>query len=89
MFQKLLEKLALGLKKQSLKYMVIGGQALLIYGEPRLTKDIGITLGVGVGRLNDILAMVRGFRWKVLTRSPQTFVKKTWVLPCLDPPSGI
>jgi len=25
--------------------MVIGGQAVLLYGEPRLTKDIDITLG--------------------------------------------
>lgn len=32
-------------------YMVIGGQAVLIYGEPRLTKDIDITLGVDVDGL--------------------------------------
>jgi len=28
--------------------MVIGGQAVLLYGEPRLTRDIDITLGIGV-----------------------------------------
>jgi hypothetical protein len=27
--------------------MIIGGQAVLLYGEPRLTKDIDITLGRG------------------------------------------
>ena len=26
--------------------MIIGGQAVLLYGEPRLTRDIDITLGV-------------------------------------------
>jgi hypothetical protein len=35
--------------------MIIGGQAVLLYGEPRLTKDIDITLGVNVDRLKDLL----------------------------------
>ena len=34
--------------------MVIGGQAVLLYGEPRLTRDIDITLGVGVRELNKL-----------------------------------
>lgn len=46
MFQKLLEDIALGLEKRSVDYMVIGGQALLVYGEPRFTKDIDVTLGL-------------------------------------------
>ncbi|GAH87084.1 unnamed protein product, partial [marine sediment metagenome] len=25
--------------------MIIGGQAVLLYGEPRLTRDIDVTLG--------------------------------------------
>lgn len=28
--------------------MIIGGQAVMVYGEPRLTKDIDITLGVDI-----------------------------------------
>jgi hypothetical protein len=34
--------------------MVIGGQAVLLYGEPRLTKDIDITLGEGIESLEKI-----------------------------------
>jgi len=34
--------------------MVIGGQAVLLYGEPRLTKDIDITLGKGIESLEKI-----------------------------------
>ena len=31
--------------------MLIGGQAVLLYGEPRLTRDIDITLGVDVDKI--------------------------------------
>jgi len=31
--------------------MVMGGQAVLLFGEPRLTPDIDVTLGVGIDRL--------------------------------------
>jgi hypothetical protein len=43
MFQQLLETIALGLEKRGIPYMVIGGQAVLLYGEPRLTRDIDVT----------------------------------------------
>jgi hypothetical protein len=35
--------------------MVIGGQAVLLYAEPRLTRDIDITLGLSVNRLPTLL----------------------------------
>ena len=45
MFESLIVKIAEELKKADLSYMIIGGQAVLLYGTPRLTKDIDITLG--------------------------------------------
>jgi predicted nucleotidyltransferase len=89
MFQKLLEKIALALEERSIAYMLIGGQALLLYGEPRLTKDIDITLGIGPERLNLILGMVKDIRFDVLVETPEKFVSQTLVLPCLEPKSGI
>jgi hypothetical protein len=47
MFEQLLEAIARGLERLSIPYMLIGGQAVLLYGEPRLTCDIDITLGAG------------------------------------------
>jgi hypothetical protein len=35
MFDSLLEKVALALDSERLPYMVIGGQAVLLHGEPR------------------------------------------------------
>ncbi|MFN0163755.1 MAG: hypothetical protein ACKVQQ_21185 [Burkholderiales bacterium] len=44
----LLERLAATLSQAGVRYMVIGGQAVIQYGEARLTQDIDITLGIGV-----------------------------------------
>ncbi len=89
MFQELLERLARALEKRKLDYMLIGGQAVLLYGEPRLTRDVDITLGAGPERLPEVLEMVRESGWKVLVEDPKEFVRRTMVLPVLDPESTI
>ena len=85
MFQELLEKTALALDERSIPYMLIGGQAVLLYGEPRLTKGVDITLGIGPERLPDVVEMVEGLKWKVLVETPEEFVRQTMVLPCSEP----
>ena len=47
MYDRLLEKIALELDSRAIPYRVVGGQAVLLYGEPRLTRDIDVTLGRG------------------------------------------
>lgn len=89
MFQTLLEHIARGLDSRGFPYMVIGGQAVLLYGEPRLTRDVDVTLGVGPEKLPALLDWVRESGWQVLVDSPTDFVAKTLVLPCLEPGSGI
>ncbi len=69
--------------------MVIGGQAVLLYGEPRLTRDIDITLGVNVDELDKILRITSNLRLKVLVEDEQDFVKRTMVLPVMEEESGI
>ena len=59
MFIRLLEAIGLGLEERQIPYMIIGGQAVLIYGEPRLTRDIDVTLGVGPERVAIGKAAVR------------------------------
>ena len=84
----LLEKIALALDEAGIAYMVIGGQAVLLYGEPRLTKDIDITLGASLDRLPDVLALAEKVALKPLV-VPETFTRQTMVLPCEDPTTGI
>jgi len=89
MFEALLQKLARGLDALGIPYMLIGGQAVLVHGEPRLTRDVGVTLGTGPERLPEVLNWVKECGWQVLTDSPADFVARTLVLPCLDSGSGI
>jgi hypothetical protein len=88
-FKIILQELGRVLQHANIPYMVIGGQAVLLYGEPRLTRDIDITLGVTPDRLPDILSVAKEIGLNVLPESPQAFVEKTMVLPCADEKSGI
>ena len=89
MFQNLLKKIAQRLNKAKIPYMVIGGQAVLLYGEPRLTKDIDITLGIGIDGFEKVAKIVTGLILKILVDNPKEFVKKTFVLPTKDENTGI
>ena len=89
MFEQLLESIARGLERLGIPYMLIGGQAVLLYGEPRLTRVIDVTLGTGPQRLVELLEWVRSSGWEVLVEAPADFVGRTMVLPCLEPASGI
>ncbi|MCK9264724.1 MAG: nucleotidyltransferase family protein [Deltaproteobacteria bacterium] len=89
MFEEILAALSKALQGRSIPYMVIGGQAILLYGEPRLTRDIDITLGVDADRLDDVLALARELSLRVLPDNVRDFVLQTMVLPCLHEESGI
>ncbi len=89
MFQTLLQKIAICLEKYDLPYMVIGGQAVLLYGEPRLTRDIDITLGCDITRLPDLLNSLRELPLAILPKDIETFVRQTMVLPTVDEDSEI
>jgi hypothetical protein len=89
MFEKILSRIGVSLKKHNLPYMVVGGQAVLLYGEPRLTRDIDITLGVDIDHLGEVLAMVQELNLKPLPKEIEPFARETMVLPALDEHTGI
>lgn len=88
MSKNILVKLAESLDNAKILYMIIGGQAVLLYGEPRLTRDIDITLALTPDELNRILEIVRKINLKVLVENIVDFVRKHWVLPAFDEESG-
>jgi predicted nucleotidyltransferase len=88
-FQRLLRKISRELRNNSIPYMVIGGQAVLIYGEPRLTRDIDITLGMGTEGLAKLLQSIGRLNLRVLVQHEDEFVTRTMVLPTLEEESGI
>jgi len=66
MFKKLFKKIANELNTHNIPYMIIGGQAILLYGEPRLTKDIDITLGIGIDGVREVNSIIQKLNLKIL-----------------------
>jgi len=85
---KLLEKIAEAFEKEHIPYMIISGQAVLLYGEPRLTKDIGITLGLDINELHRIRNIAIQIGLTLLVQNEEKFVRETMVLPTIHEPSG-
>jgi len=88
-FERLLKKIALQLNKALIPYMVIGGQAVLLYGEPRLTRDIDVTLGISVNELRKLKKVISIIGLKILIEREKEFVERNMVLPAIDEKSGI
>jgi predicted nucleotidyltransferase len=80
----LIENIAGILDRLEIAYMIIGGQAVLLYGEPRLTRDIDITLGANVDRFNDLLKLSEELNLTPAAQNVEDFVKRTMVLPLID-----
>lgn len=85
MVERLLKQIAKSLGRRKIPYMVIGGQAVLLYGSPRLTRDIDITLGVDTDSYEEIVAVSKERGLKILPKQPKRFVLETRVLPTEDP----
>lgn len=89
MFVSLIKRLAQKLNQANIPYIVIGGQAVLLYGEARFTKDIDITLGIDTDGLEKVLGLSGELGLKILVSDAQKFVKENMVLPLLEKKSGI
>ena len=89
MIESLIRMITQHLDRQEIPYMIIGGQAVLMYGRPRLTRDIDITLGIDTDRLSSIEDVCRELKLRILVDDPQDFAQNTKVLPAVDPDSRI
>jgi hypothetical protein len=69
--------------------MIIGGQAVQLYGEPRMTRDIDLTLGLGSEGLDRVIRVCDRCGLKPLPADPPAFVRETMVLPALEERTGI
>lgn len=89
MFSEHLATLAKAFDSAGIDYMIIGGQAVLAHGEPRLTQDVDATIAGGAEQLPGLLEVLKNTGWKPIPADPLEFVNQTLVLPCEDPVSGI
>jgi hypothetical protein len=87
--EKLLVKIAKTLDENKIAYMIIGGQAVLLYGVPRLTEDIDITLGIDVKGAKLLKTVIRKLGFRIPKGVDNDFIKETNVLVAVDKKSGI
>jgi len=72
--------LALWLDRHHIPYMVIGGFAVTIWGEPRVTRDLDVTISVPAEEISKTVELVRS-EFTVLVTDALKFVSETRVLP--------
>lgn len=89
MFEKIICSISAELERKDIPYMLIGGQAVLLYGEPRLTRDIDITLGIDTDKVKSIIFLAGELRLKILPENAEEFAHKTMVLPVMHEETGI
>ncbi len=83
-FGRLIAALSRQLASRHIGFMLIGGQAVLLHGAPRLTEDIDLTLGVGPEALPTIRAACLALGLDPIPADVDAFVRDTFVLPVRD-----
>ena len=89
MLKKLLATVAKELDKADIPYMITGGQAVLVHGEVRVTKDIDVTIGVGREGIDKAQKTAKKMKLAALPGNSSEFAMKTMVLPLIHRQSGI
>lgn len=82
-FSNLIAGISRELRSRQISFMLIGGQAVLLHGRPRLTEDIDITLAADPDQLGDVLEVCAALKLRPLPDDIELFVRRTFVLPVL------
>src|SRR5438552_9935109 len=77
-----LVELSSWLTENEIRHMVIGGFAVTIWGEPRFTRDLDVTISVASEDLLRTIDLVRS-EFQTLVADPAKFVNETRVLPIM------
>ena len=85
----LLKRLATAFDSLKIPYMIIGGQAVMLYGEPRQTLDVDVTVRLSPADKDKIDALVEKAGLNRPREKQLEVLKKNLVLPLIDSASGI
>ena len=84
----LLRALSAVLKTQGIRWYLFGAQAVAIWGRPRLTTDVDVTVQPESGA-EALIALLRGAGFKLSEAFSDEFVRSTRVLPLIHQSSGM
>jgi len=79
-FETALSDLSRILKDGNVPYMIIGGLANAIWGNPRATLDIDVTIWISDDQIQKTVSMLRQ-RYTFMVDAPLDFIAETRVLP--------
>lgn len=85
----LLADLADALTRIQAPWYVFGAQAALIWGRPRLTTDVDVTVGTVPGGAPALLAALEPYGFAIRIDATPDFVRQTRVLPLVHGPSAL
>ena len=85
--ERALIKLAQTLSDNGIPYMIIGGMANAVWGQPRATLDIDVTIWFKEKEINRVVSFLAGL-FRPLVSDPAGFVQDTSVLP-LESKDGV
>ena len=52
------------------------------HGEPRMTQDVDLTVGVTPDKASDVIRILAGIAIQPAVDQPEDFARRTYVLPC-------
>lgn len=84
----LLRALSAVLKTQGIRWYLFGAQAVAIWGRPRLTTDVDVTIGLESGS-EVLVALLSGAGFRLSEAFSDEFVRSTRVLPLIHQSSGM
>lgn len=85
----LLADLAAALEDARTRWYLFGAQAVILYGVPRLTADVDVTVELGARPTAGLVTALEHRRFELRVPDAQGFVERTRVLPLVHAPSRI
>ena len=88
-FGRLVAAVSRELGARNVPHILIGGQAVLLHGAPRLTQDIDVSLGVGPEQIAVVEDACAAIGLEPLVADAADFARETFVLPVRSGSSGV
>lgn len=85
----LLRDLSTALRNHGCRWYLFGAQAVTIWGRPRLTTDVDVTVRLDSGTTADLLAPLAAAGFRLPEGFTDEFVRATRVLPMVHEASGM
>jgi len=77
------------LNKHEVRYLVVGGYAVAVYGHPRYTKDLDIWIEASNKNSDRILVALNEFGFGSLDLNRDDFLEPGWIVQLGNPPNRI